>query len=282
MRNYLSLLTDIMEHGVSKSSRAGSTKSLNGQSLRWDLSEGFPILTTRKVSLRIAFEETMMFLRGEVDTRVLEEKGINIWKGNTSSEFLKSRGLGYLPEGSLGTGYSHQWRNFGGELGMASGVDQITNLLDQLANDPSSRRHVVTAWNPQQLEGTPLPPCHLMHMYSVNMGRLDSCFIMRSTDVPYGLPYNIMGYALLNVIFSKYLGYTPGELVCFSWDAHIYDTQLSMCSEQLTRNPRELPKLKINKELNTFKDIMDLEYSDIELINYDPHPDIKNKPPMAI
>lgn len=283
MKNYLDLLKEILEDGIDKGSRAGGTRAIFGKQLEWDLSKGFPILTTRKISPRIAFEETWLFLRGDTNTLHLEEKHISIWKGNTSREFLDGRGLTHLPVGSLGTGYSHQWRNFGGDvLTGKGGVDQIKNLLEGLKADPEGRRHIVTGWNPQQLDGSPLPPCHLYNQYAVNNGKLDSSFMLRSNDVGFGLPFNIMGYALLNMVFAKYLGLEPGKLVYFGNDVHLYQNQLPMAKEQVQRVPRELPKMLINKELNTFEDILDMVYEDIKLCDYDPYPDLKNKPPMAV
>ena len=287
MKQYLELMKDVLENGTDKSDRTGvGSRAVFGRQLRFNLSEGFPILTTRKVSLRIAFEETMFFLRGHTDSNKLAEKNINIWKGNTSREFLDKLGLHYLPEGNMGRGYGFQMRNFGGNLsrfGISSaGVDQIRNLLDGIKIDPYGRRHIVTHWNPGDLAETALPPCHLMHMYSVVDGKLNSCFVMRSNDIPFGLPYNTMGYALLNHIFAKHLGLIPGELVYMGWDAHIYQNQIEMVKEILERDPRPLPKLIIKKDLNTLEDIMSLEFSDLELLGYDPHPDIKNKPGMAV
>lgn len=282
MKNYLELLQDILDNGEEKQDRTGiGTKAVFGRSLRWDLSEGFPMLTTRRVPFRIAFEETMMFLRGITDTTVLEEKNIKIWKGNTTREFLDQRGLQHLPVGSLGTGYSHQWRNFGGTVG--PGVDQIVELVEGIKRDPFGRRHIITAWNPQELNGTPLPPCHILNQYQVTEGgRLNSSFIMRSNDVPFGLPFNIMGYGFLNVAFAKLLGYEPGVLVYFGNDVHIYLNQIEMVKEQLTRKPRPLPQLYIDREIATLDDLLDLQYSDIRIEGYDPHPDLKNKPPMAV
>lgn len=273
-----------MENGTERPDRTGiGSKFISGATLHWELSEGFPMLTTRPSPLRIAFEETMMMVRGITDTTVLEDKNIKIWKGNTSREFLDNRGLTDLPVGSIGTGYSHQWRNFGGQLGQNDGVDQIKQMLEGIQQDPTGRRHLFTGWNPQQLSGTPLPPCHLMNMYTVDpvANKLNSCFIMRSNDVPFGLPFNVMGYALLNVIFAKYLGYEPGQLTYFGWDSHIYTNQYDMVEEQLQRQPTALPKLKINKELNTFGDILELEFTDLELIGYNPQPALNNRPPMA-
>jgi len=288
MKQYLELLKDVLENGTDKSDRTGvGSRAVFGRQLRFDLSEGFPILTTRKVSLRIAFEETMFFLRGDTDSNKLAEKNINIWKGNTSREFLDKVGLNNLPEGNMGKGYGHLQRNFNGEIDLNTGkgiggIDQIKILLDGIKADPYGRRHIVTHWNPAQLHEAALPPCHLMHMYSVVDGKLNSCFIMRSADIPFGLPYNTMGYALLNHIFAKHLGLIPGELVYMGWDAHIYQNQFEMAQELLQREPKPLPQLIINKDLNTLEDIMSLEFSDLELSGYDPHPDIKNKPGMVV
>lgn len=288
MQNYLDLLKDIKENGIDKSDRTGiGSRAVFGRLLRWDLSEGFPILTTRKVPLRIAFEETMFFLRGETQTKLLEEKNINIWKGNTSREFLDKRGLNHLPEGDMGKGYGYQWRHWESPDRLYSGktneIDQIRDLLDGIKKDPLGRRHVVTGWNPGQLHEMALPPCHMMHMYSVTPdNKLHSTFVMRSNDVPYGLPFNIMSYALLNEVFSKHLGLTPGDLVYMGQDVHIYQNQMDMVDEILERSPRALPKLVIKKDLPTFEDVLGLQWADIELIGYDPYPDVKNKPEMAV
>lgn len=282
MKNYLDLLQDIVDNGVYKDSRAGETKSVFGRTLRWDLAKGFPILTSRKVALRIAFEETWFFLSGNTDTKVLEEKKINIWKGNTTREFLDKQGLDDLPTGSLGTGYSHQWRNFGGTIGVEDGIDQITELVEGLKRDPDSRRHIVSAWNPTQLDGTPLPPCHVYHQYYIADGKLSSSFMMRSTDVPYGLPYNIMSYALLTTAIAKLLGLEVGELIYFGNDVHVYVEQLPMVSQQLERQTLTLPTLTIGKELKTLDDLLSIEYNDLLLEGYEPHPDFKDKPKMAV
>jgi thymidylate synthase len=287
MQNYLDLMKDVMENGVDRPDRTGiGSRFVNGRILRWDLKQGFPIITTRKVSLRIAFEETMFFLRGQSDTKLLEEKNINIWRGNTSREFLDARGLTNLPEGDMGRGYGVQWRNWRSSNDCE--VDQISQLLENIKTDPHGRRHVVTGWNPGELNQMALPPCHMMHMYSVEgeftvtSGRLNSCFVMRSNDVPYGLPYNIMSYALLNHIFAKHLGLEPGDLVYMGWDVHIYNNQFDMVREQLTRTPTTLPELYIDREVSTIDDIMALDWADIRLEGYNPMPDIQNKPKMAV
>jgi len=290
MQNIIDLLKDIKENGVDKPDRTGvGSRSVFGRMLRWDLAQGFPLETIRRVPLRIAFEETMFFLRGETNTKVLEAKKINIWKGNTTREFLDNRGLTYLPEGDMGKGYGYQWRHWETPgIPVAVETDQIAELLKGLKEDPYSRRHVVTGWNPGQLHQMALPPCHMMHLYSVegdftvNQGKLNNCFVMRSNDVPFGLPFNIASYALLNHIFAKHLNLIPGELVYFGWDVHVYQNQLAMVDEMLERTPRALPTIKINKDLTTFEDILALQWEDIELIGYDPYPDVKNKPGMAI
>lgn len=304
-RQYLNIMKDILENGTRVPNRTGiDTLTTWGQMMKIDLSEGFPIATTRKTTLRIAFEETWFFLRGETDTKKLEEKKINIWKGNTTREFLDGRGLDYLPEGHMGKGYSFAWRNFGGDYETTTeyptdftspviqhrdyskldmlGVDQVTNLLEGLKNDPHGRRHIITGWNPQHIDEAALPPCHLYNQYQVVDGRLNSSFMLRSNDFGFGNPFNVMGYALLNHAFAKYLNLAPGELVFFGNDVHIYDNQIEMCREQITRKPFPLPTLEITKELNSLDDILSMEFSDIKLTGYQAHPDFKNKPSMAI
>lgn len=276
---YLEILTELVNHGVPVNDRTGvGTRASWAKMIQHDMSEGFPIITTRKIAFRIAFEETMFFLRGDTDTRKLEEKKIKIWQGNTTREFLDDRGLTHLPEGSMGKGYSFQWRNFNGKdpkLGdwhPEPGVDQIKNLLEGLKESPTSRRHLVTAWNPSQLSETPLPPCHIMHQYQVLDGQLNSMWFQRSADMYHGVPYNLMSYSFLNMLFAKYLGLKPGVVVGVFGDAHVYENQLSNIFTQLERDPYGLPELTIEKELNSLDDILSLEYSDISIENYDCYP----------
>lgn len=291
MQNYLNLLQDIMDNGFDKDDRTGiGSRSVWGRTLHWDLSKGFPIITTRKVAFRIAFEETMFFLRGDRDTTLLEDKNINIWKGNTTREFLDNRDLKWLKVGDMGYGYGHQWRNYGGwdaadspEGWRHPGLDQVTAMLENIKADPFSRRHIISAWNPHQIDKTALPPCHILHQYQVTPdGKLNSSFLMRSNDVAFGLPYNIMSYAFLNIVFAKLLGYEPGELVYQGNDVHIYKNQFDMVAEQLQRIPHQLPQLKILKSLNTLDELLKLQYNSVSLENYITEPDIKNKPKMAI
>lgn len=302
---YKIILNNIICEGIDRTDRTsvGKSRTTFHKSMNIDLSEGFPISTLRKLSLRIAFEETWFFLRGETDTKKLEEKNINIWKGNTSRTFLDNSNLNYLPEGHMGKGYGFQWRNFGGDYydnsslkneedqlkkdfsnHDYSGIDQICNLLKDLKTNPDSRRHIVTAWNPQQLKEAALVPCHLYQQYQVLNGRLNSMFLARSQDFLFGTPYNIMGYALLNLVFSKFLNLKPGTLGYTGVDVHLYANQLDVSKKLLQRQPYDLPELIINKKLSTIDDILELEYSDLELIDYISHADFKKseKPEMAI
>ena len=261
------------------------------------------MITTRKTAFRIAFEETMFFLRGETDTKKLEEKKIHIWEGNTSREFLDKVGLNYLPEGHLGKGYSFQWRNFGGSYGQnvindpnerhmiyeprydvsVGGIDQVAALVEGMQKDPQGRRHIITAWNPLQTKEMALPTCHLYQQYRVtSSGKLNSSFVMRSWDFLYGAPFNIMGYAFLNHAFAKLLKLEPGKLSAFGNDVHLYDNQLDIARDQITRTPFALPTLTITKDLKTLDDLLALEYNDIVIEGYQAHPDYKNKPKMAV
>ena len=288
MQNYIDLIADILENGISKDDRTGvGNKSVFGRQLRWDLSKGFPAITTRPSPFRIAFEETMFFLRGETDTKILEEKNVNIWKGNTTREFLDNRDMQHYPEGNMGLGYSHQWRNFGGTgpyslSDYVVGTDQVKELIDGLRSDPNGRRHIISAWNPNQLKETALPPCHILQQYLVFNGKLNSIFYMRSNDVIYGLPFNIMGYALLNHLFAKLLNLEPGELVYSGADVHIYNNQIEMAEQQILRKPGTLPTLIIHKDISTLDELLSLEFKDVTLEGYNPQPDFKNKPGMAI
>lgn len=288
---YLKYMKQILEHGADRPDRTGvGSRFIWGATIKHDLSNGdFPAITTRQVSPRLAFEETWFFLRGDTDTKKLENKNIKFWKGNTSRAFLDASGLTHLPEGDLGKGYGFQWRNFGGSSAHDTtqsalvGVDQLSILLKNLKEDKFSRRHIITAWNPQQLHEMALPPCHLYHQYQVTPNnKLNSMFLMRSNDFLYGFPFNIMGYAFINVAVSKLLNYTPGELMYVGTDTHLYLNQLDIAREQVLRDTRTLPKIVLNKELHDIDDLLNLEYGDFSITGYDPHPDFKNKPPMAV
>ncbi len=292
---YLIIINDILKNGIYRTDRtdigsiAGFSKKID-----IDLSNGFPITTLRKVSLRIAFEELMFFLRGGTDTKILEDKKINIWKGNTSRNFLDGRKLTYLPIGNMGKGYGFQWRNFGGGYSVKQshfydfsthdgcGDDQLYNLLYTLKNDPNSRRHIVIGWNPSQLNEMALAPCHLYNQYQILDGKLNSIFVMRSSDLIYGLPFNIISYALLNLFIASYLNIKCGILSYVGADVHIYNNLIPIANKLLTRKYYQSPSIILNKEINSLDDMLNIEYSDIKLIDYVYNPDFTNKPPMAI
>lgn len=304
MENYKGLLKDILENGVVKEDRTGTgTISVFGRMLRWDLSKGFPAITIRRVPFRFAFEETMFFLRGDTDTTKLEEKGIKIWTGNTTREFLDNAGLSHLPVGNMGKGYGFQWRNWeqveivnacdtihhsDGSKTLLDAkvkvrhVDQLAEVINSIQNLPHSRRHIISAWNVGQLNEMALPPCHYGFQFNVNNGKLDCLFNMRSTDAPYGLPFNMMSYAFITHALAKLLKLEVGDLVYSGADVHIYQNQIDLVKTIVERECRPLPSIQINKELNTIEDLLSLEFTDVKLVGYDPHPDIDDKPPMAV
>lgn len=300
---YLQVMKRILDTGVDRPDRTGvGSRAIWGAMIDIDLADGFPITTTRKTAFRIAFEETWWMLRGETDTKKLEEKKINIWKGNTTREFLDNRGLKHLPEGHMGKGYGFQWRNFGGDYKHFDttdiyftdrtydytklhndGVDQVVQVLEGLKKDPNGRRHIISGWNPKQLDEMALPPCHLYNQYQILDGKLNSSFVMRSHDWLYGGPFNFMGYALLNIAFAKYLRLEPGHLTYFGNDVHIYDNQIEMAQQQVLREPYALPKIELNKYVWSLDDLFNLEFEDfIFTTPYEAHPDFKNKPKMAV
>ncbi len=285
---YITIVKKILEQGIDRDDRTNiGSRAIWGDSLTLNLEDGFPALTCRKINPRIAFEEMMWIIRGQTDSKILENKNINIWKGNTSREFLDGRGLYDLPEGHIGKGYGFQMRNFNGTYGVDydthhGGVDQFKELLKSLKEDPNGRRHIISLWNPLQSEEMRLVPCHLYQQYQILDGKLNSSFLMRSWDFIYGAPYNIMGYAFLNYIISKYLNLVPGKLFAVGMDIHIYKNQIDMANDIINRSFYDLPTIEINKNLTNLDDILSLEYSDIKIKNYVSNPDFVNKPPMAV
>jgi thymidylate synthase len=260
---YKQLTKLILEHGTYKNNRTNTnTKSTFGKSIEVDLSEGFPILTLRKIAYKMAIEETLFFLSGQTDTKILENKNINIWKGNTSREFLDSRGLHHLDEGDMGKGYGYQWRKFN------DNIDQVVDVLNSLRDDPFSRRHIITAWNPNQQHEMALPPCHIMQQYVVNGNYLDSCFYMRSNDFYLGNPFNMIGYAFLNHIFAKWCNRKPGKMVFFGADIHIYENAFVEAEKLLNLEPFPSPQLLIMKPLDVAEDVLTLTTRDLEVFNY--------------
>jgi thymidylate synthase len=282
--DYLNLLSNILSVGSERSDRTGTgTKSIFGTQLRFSLKDNkIPMLTTKKMFSKGVIEELLFFLRGDTDTKKLEEKGVNIWKGNTTREFLDKRGLIHLPEGNMGKGYGYQWRNFDGfkiainnSYTNVPGSDQLSNLIDGLKKDPNGRRHIISAWNPNQLEQMALPPCHILVQYYVDNGELSSHFYMRSVDTFLGLPFNIMSYAIMNHIIAKTVGMKSKEIIFSGGDTHIYLNHLDQVNEQIKRDPYVFPTLDINKPLSSVEDIVQLKFEDFQINNYVSHPGIK-------
>ena len=288
---YLQLISRILNTGSTKEDRTGvGTIGIFGSQLRFSLKDNtFPLLTTKKMFLRGIVEELLFFIRGETDTKKLEEKGVNIWKGNTSREFLDKRGLNYLPEGSLGKGYGYQWRNFGGnEIVLKGnsnsykkdGVDQLANVLHLIKHDPNSRKIIVSAWNPQQLQDMALEPCHMMFQFQVDNGKLNLLWYQRSVDTFLGLPFNIASYAILNILFAKAAKLEPGELIFSGGDTHIYKNHMSQAIEQAKRTPYQFPKLDINTPVDSIEDMERLSFDNFIVKDYQCHAAIKAE--MAI
>jgi thymidylate synthase len=278
---YLELLGEILRHGSIRTDRTGiGTKSIFGSKLKFSLENNVvPMLTTKKVFFKGVVEELLFFLRGQTDTKILEAKGVNIWKGNTSREYLDGRKLNYLPEGDMGKGYGFQWRNFGGSTS-GGGVDQLAQVLHTLRTDPTDRRIIISAWNPTQLPEIALAPCHIMVQFYEDHGKLSAQFYMRTVDTFLGLPFNILSYALLTRIVAQTVGMEAKELIFVGGDTHIYLNHLQQATEQISREPYPFPKVVINKKLSSIEDIEALQLSDFELQDYQSHAAIKA--PMAV
>jgi thymidylate synthase len=292
MKQYLDLLENIIENGVCSDNRTKiNTYSVFGTSLRHNLQEGFPLLTTKRMFFRGIVEELLFFLRGDTDTKILSDKGIRIWEGNTTREFLDSRGLTTYPEGEMGVGYSWQWTNWGGTyepyISESSGVpgyevhkekdgiNQVKELIKTIRTNPNDRRMVVSAWNVSDLDRMALPPCHMMWQCYVKEGKLSLLWMQRSVDVGLGLGFNIASYALLAHILANICDLEVGDLIFFGGDTHVYENHIPPLLSQLTRKPYKLPSLQIKKNLSSYEDILNLEYKDFELSNYQYHPSIK-------
>lgn len=278
---YLDLLKELL-HSPKKEDRTGvGTYSKFGHQMRFSLKDGkLPLLTTKKVFFRGVVEELLFFIRGDRDTTKLEERGIKIWSGNTTREFLDSRGLSHYEVGDMGPMYGVQWRNFGGnrtlkDSSLKRGVDQLQNAFDLIKNNPNSRRILVTAYNPDETNLGVLDPCHTFFQFNVHNEYLDCLFYMRSWDVALGGPFNIASYAVLTHVMAKATGLKPRELIVSSGDTHLYETHIKGVTEQILRDPYPFPTLKINKDISSLRGIENLKYEDFELLNYKYHPPIK-------
>ncbi|MFZ5508607.1 MAG: thymidylate synthase [Pseudomonadota bacterium] len=258
MRQYLDLMRHVLEHGHEKSDRTGTgTLSVFGWQMRFDLGEGFPLLTTKKLHTKSIIYELLWFLRGDTNIRYLKEHGVSIW-----DEWADA-------DGELGPVYGKQWRRW--ETADGRSIDQIAQLVDGLKRNPDSRRHIVTAWNPGEVERMKLPPCHVLFQFYVAGGKLSCQLYQRSADIFLGVPFNIASYALLALMVAQVCGYRPGEFVHTLGDAHLYLNHLEQARLQLAREPRPLPRMRLNPEV---RDIFAFRFEDFTLEDYQPHPHI--------
>jgi len=264
MKPYLELMQHVLEHGHRKADRTGTgTLSTFGWQMRFDLGAGFPLVTTKKVHFKSVAYELLWFLRGDTNVRWLQERGVTIW-----DEWADA-------DGELGPVYGSQWRSWptpGGEA-----IDQIAQVVNSIRTRPDSRRHVVTAWNPAEIEKMKLPPCHALFQFYVADGALSCQLYQRSADIFLGVPFNIASYALLTLMVSQVCGLKPGEFVHTLGDAHLYLNHLDQARAQLARTPRPLPRVRLNPAI---RDIFGFNYDDFTLEGYDPHPTIKA--PIAV
>jgi thymidylate synthase len=259
MKQYHDLLRHVMSSGVDKSDRTGTgTRSVFGYQMRFDLSEGFPLLTTKKLHTRSIFYELLWFLKGETNIQYLKENKVTIW-----DEWADENG-------NLGPVYGSQWRSWKTIDGRT--IDQITNVIDQIKKNPDSRRLIVSAWNVGEVDKMKLPPCHLLFQFYVANGKLSCQLYQRSADIFLGVPFNIASYAALTMMVAQVCDLQPGEFVHTLGDAHIYSNHFEQVALQLTRDPRPLPTLRLNPKV---KDIFDFKFEDMVIENYDPHPHIK-------
>lgn len=282
--DYLDLLNDTLNNGVYKKCRNGGTFSLFSKHLKFDLTKGFPLLTTKKMFFRGVVEEFLFFLRGQTDTKILENKGINIWKGNTSREFLDSIGMNDRREGVMGPMYGYMWRHYGAKYDHQhckpldnTGIDQLKNVIDLIKSEPNSRRIIITDYNPLQVDEGVLYPCHsIIIQFYVSDGYLDMLAMSRSCDTFLGAPFNIASYALLLCIVSKLTHLIPRYLNICLGDTHVYEEHIDAVKTQINRFPYRFPQLII-KDINTLCDAEQLSYDDFNLVNYSHYPSIKAK-----
>ena len=259
MKQYLDLLQHVLDNGTDKSDRTGTgTRSVFGYQMRFNLADGFPVLTTKKLHLKSIIHELLWFLAGDTNIRYLKENGVRIW-----DEWADENG-------DLGRVYGAQWRSWRGANGET--VDQIANVVRQIRQTPDSRRLIVSAWNPAEVDDMALPPCHALFQFYVANGKLSCQLYQRSADIFLGVPFNIASYVLLTMMVAQVCGLQAGEFVHTLGDAHLYQNHLEQARLQLTREPRALPKMHINPDV---RDIFAFKFDDFTLSDYDPHPHIK-------
>lgn len=264
MKQYLNLLDTILKNGVEKGDRTGTgTISIFGHQMRFNLADGFPLLTTKKLHLKSIIYELLWFLSGDTNNNTLNANGVTIW-----DEWAGANG-------ELGPIYGYQWRSWPTANG--GHVDQIAQVVDSIKNNPNSRRHIVCAWNVGEIDNMALPPCHVLFQFYVANGKLSCQLYQRSADTFLGVPFNIASYALLTMMMAQVCNLEPGEFIHTLGDTHIYLNHIEQAKLQLTREPRPLPQMKINKAVNS---IFDFKYQDFELVGYNPHPGIKA--PIAV
>lgn len=261
MKQYLDLLNHVLQNGVSKEDRTQTgTISTFGYQMRFNLADGFPLVTTKKVHLKSIIHELLWFIQGDTNIHYLQENGVRIW-----NEWADE-------EGNLGPVYGKQWRRW--ESGNGQVIDQLADVVEQIKTNPNSRRLIVNAWNVGELDEMALPPCHLLFQFYVSEGKLSCMLYQRSADIFLGVPFNIASYALLTMMIAQVTGLEPGEFVHTLGDAHIYQNHLEQVQTQLSREVRSLPRMKLNPNV---KSLFDFKYEDFELEGYDPHPVLKGK-----
>jgi thymidylate synthase len=261
MKQYIDLLNHVISNGVEKSDRTGTgTISVFGYQSRYDLSEGFPVLTTKKLHLKSIIHELLWFLTGDTNVKYLQENGVRIWNEWAGED------------GELGPVYGYQWRSWPTPDGR--NIDQITQVVNSIKNNPDSRRHLVSAWNVGQIDQMKLPPCHILVQFYVANGKLSCQLYQRSADIFLGVPFNIASYALLTMMMAQVCDLLPGDFIHTLGDAHIYLNHMNQVKLQLSREPFPLPQMKINPEV---KSIFDFKFEDFELIGYQSHPHIAGK-----
>jgi len=263
-QQYLDLLAEVLERGARKSDRTGTgTLSVFGRQLRFALERSFPLLTTKKLHLKSIIYELLWFLRGDTNVKWLQERGVSIW-----DEWADENG-------ELGPVYGYQWRHWRTSDGRE--IDQISNLIHSLKNKPDSRRHIVSAWNPADVERMALPPCHALFQFYVANGRISCQLYQRSADLFLGVPFNIASYSLLTLMVAQATGLVPGEFILTLGDAHLYANHLDQAREQIARTPRPFPRMRLNQQV---RELLEFRYEDFALEDYEPHPAIKA--PIAV